>query len=105
MATASEIAQLRAYINEPTNAEPWTDLYLGGRIDSSTSIESLSATIWREKAGGYAELVDVQEGSSRRALGSLYDQALKMAAHFDGAAGGPTNTNFRHARTRKIERP
>ena len=104
MATAEQIAQLRAYINEPDNVAPWTDTYLSGRIDSASSLESLAGTIWREKAGGYAELVDVQEGSSRRALGSLYDQALKMASHFDGQSGGGADAR-RPARTRQIERP
>lgn len=104
MATLEQIAQLRAWINEPIDAAPWTDAYLSGRIDGASSLESLSATIWREKAGGYAELVDVQEGSSRRALGDLYDQALKMAAHFDNQTGGGAGA-VRPARTRQIERP
>lgn len=104
MATTAQIAQLRSYINEPDNVEPWTDEKLGALIDAAKSVEAAAGDVWRGKASSYAELVDVQEGSSRRALSKLYEQALKMAASFDADAGGGAG-GVRVSRTRRIERP
>lgn len=105
MATAEQIAELRAMINQLEDVEPYTDVYLSGRIDAAENLRSLAGAIWREKAATYADLVDVQEGSSRRALGSLYSNALRMATSFDGDNGSDTDVGaLRPARTRQIER-
>jgi hypothetical protein len=99
MATTEQITELRRLINEPDNAEPWTDAALGLRIDAVTSLTELAATIWSEKAAQYAGLVDVKEGSSDRKLSQLHRQALDMAASF-----GAGDSTARGARTRRIER-
>lgn len=106
MATAEQILALRSMINQPQNAEPYTDDYLSGRIDAGTSLQSVAGQIWAEKASTYSEMVDIQEGSSRRSLGSLQTNALKMAAHYQEAAGeGNGGASTRPSRTRAIERP
>lgn len=106
MATSEDIATLRRLINEPTDVAPWTDAVLSGIIDSSGSVNKAAGSIWTEKAASYADLVDVQEGSSRRALGDLYEQAIAMAKHFGAVDldedGEPTK---RRSRTRAIVRP
>lgn len=102
MATAEQIASLRGMINEPTET-PYTDISLGIRIDAEPSLEAVAANIWREKAARYSELVDVQEGNSRRNLGDLYEQALAMADQY-AAAGAVIAPVRRGSKTRRIER-
>lgn len=103
MAEATTIADLRRLINEPDDVEPWTDLVLSGRIDDHTgTLSALAATIWREKAASYAELVDIKEGSSDRKLSQMYKQALEMATGLDG--GSVSGSGRRPATTRRIER-
>jgi len=98
MATTEQIADLRRMVNEPT-ADTYADADLGSRIDTSGSLKAVAATIWTEKAAQYADLVDVQEGSSRRSLGKLHEQALAMASMY-----GEPDTTRRQSRTRQIER-
>ena len=104
MATVAQIADLRRFTNEPT-ATTYTDTYLGELIDASDSVEEAAAALWREKAAKYAELVDVQEGSSRRSLGDLHEQALSMAASWGSRAEALVVETTRRTRTRQIERP
>lgn len=106
MALATEIATVRLNANEPTT-DRFSDLQIGDIIDSYDSdLHAASAQVWRLKAGKYADLADVQEGSSRRSLGDLHEQAIRMASNYDvlsasaGAVGGR-----RPGRTRPIVRP
>ena len=101
MAAAETIATLRRLANQPEDAEPYTNEKLNTRIDDADGdVRVVAAEIWTEKAATYADLVDVQEGSSRRALGDLYEQSIAMARQF----GADVDTQ-RIARTRRIERP
>ena len=102
MATPEEIAALRLTIGEPTE-DTYTDAQLSDRIDTADNVTLLAATIWREKAAAYARLVDMQEGTSRRTLSQLQDQALKMATSLTEEAGGSTGGS-RRTTTRAIER-
>lgn len=105
MATSGQVETLRRFINEPDDVEPYSNTQLGYRIDAAQGdIELTAATIWREKASSYAELVDVQEGSSRRALGNLQSQAMKMADYYQGVSSSPPESSQRRTRTRPIER-
>lgn len=61
-----------------------TDDQLWELIQVSSSLNAAAAQIWSSYAASVATLVDMSEGSSRRNLGDLYEQALKMAAYFDG---------------------
>lgn len=102
MATTQDIAELRRLIAEPTQ-DPYTDEELSRRLDGVDDPRKLASDIWTEKAARYAELVDIQEGSSRRSLGDLHEQAIAMARQYsldlDAVPG------FRRARTRPIVRP
>lgn len=67
--------------------------------DGSYNVNAAARDVWLQKAAGYAELVDVTEGSSSRKLSSLYSQALAMAARFDtpvetGGATGRRRTTI-----------
>lgn len=105
MATVQQIADLRVMVNQPLDAEPYTDVELAARIDAMDgTLQGLAGAIWREKAGSYAGLVDVQEGSSRRSLSGLQANALKMADSFS-ATDPAAVTAGRAGRTRAIERP
>lgn len=68
-------------------------------IETSPTMNSAAATLWTMHASATAGLIDVAEGSSRRALGDLHEQAIKMAVHFrtldtlpTAAASGDTST-------------
>ena len=101
MATTTQISSLRLLINQPDNVSPYTDVELNTIIDELGDLEIAASNIWTRKAATYADLVDVQEGSSRRALSSLHEQALSMATRF---GGGDSGTRGRFSRTRPIER-
>lgn len=106
MATSETVDDLRRMINQPDNEAPFTTDVLNARIDQARGdLRAVAAAIWTEKAATYAELTDVQEGSSRRALGDLYEQALKMAAQFGATTEDPAKPTFRRARVRQIVRP
>ncbi len=106
MATEDQILKLRSLVNEPSDADPYTTAKLNARIDEANGdLRAVARAIWTEKAATYAELTDVQEGSSRRALGDLYEQALKMSESFGLGEDGLPPTRTRVSRTRRIERP
>lgn len=103
MADEDAIRRLRMLINQPDDVPPYTDEYLGELIDSfGGNINRSAATVWSQKASQYAELVNVQEGASRRELGSLYEQAMAMVRFYDGGDG---DFGRRSSRTRPITRP
>lgn len=105
MATAPQIETLRVYINEPDDSEPYDDVALSDLIDGNGGDVALTASqIWNNKASNYAELVDTQEGSSRRSLGSLHGQALTMAKHYLDMSPTSSGQTRRRVGTRPIER-
>jgi hypothetical protein len=106
MADAATIEELRDLINEPDNEAPWTDEYLGGRIDGwEGTLEGLASRLWTKKAATYAEMIDMKEGNSDRKLSQLHTQALTMARNFMVDESGEVVTSGRRAsRTRPIER-
>lgn len=104
MATPPEISAFRLMIDEPT-FDMYSDLLLSDRIDSSTSKSALASIIWLEKAAKYARLVDIQEGTSRRALSQLQEHALLMSKSYAAQAGSDgTGSTSRQTVTRPIER-
>ena len=98
MATAEEITAFRLTIAESTD-ETYSDADLGARIDAATDLNSLAADIWLEKAGRYSRLVDMQEGTSRRSLSQLQDQALALAKVFREASGDSGGGSGSHRTT------
>jgi hypothetical protein len=82
MADAFEILQVRRNTNE-LEGSSYTDEQVGDLIDSY-GVDGASALIWREKAAGYADLVNTSEGGTRHDFSDLHKNALKMADHFEG---------------------
>jgi hypothetical protein len=106
MASAEDIALLRAMIGEPDNAEPWTDEVLSAMIDAAASLESAALSAWTAKAATYAGMVDTTESGSSRRLSQLQEQALKMVAFFRQASDTPEVEDLTgYAYTIAIERP
>lgn len=101
MASLEDIALLRANVNEPSNEEPFTDEQLSTYIDA-LGVSGASAAIWRRKAAGVVDLVNVSENGSSRSMGSLYQQYLGMAKEF--SAETPSDEAAATSRTRRIER-
>ena len=80
MATADQILEVRDYIAEPGIENGWTDDKIGQYIDKENDLYLAASSIWSAKAARYATLVNVAESGSSRSMGSLIDNAIKMAA-------------------------
>lgn len=105
MPNSEDLPALRLAINEPEDIAPYDDARLIERLNVATSVTVLAGEIWSEKAAKYADLVDVQEGSSKRNLGDLYEQAIAMARHYGSVDAEPEGPTLRRSRTRPIVRP
>jgi hypothetical protein len=81
MASVSDIATVRRNVNESTS-ETYTDEDIGVLIDTY-GVAGASASIWREKAAGYAGLVDVTESGASHKYSDLYKNALAMAKRWE----------------------
>lgn len=102
MATADDIAALRRAIDEPVNAEPYTDAYLSGLLDASGTVDHAASTVWTNKAAATASLVDVSESGSSRKLSDLNRNALAMAEFYGKRT---TTASSGGSYTWEIERP
>ena len=107
MATQEQVDALRERINDVHEPRTFTDAELGAIIDAGAGLDADAAYFWGIKASRYADMADVQEGSSRRSLSDLHAQALKMAAYWRARASGEDDGGraMRPARTRPIVRP
>jgi hypothetical protein len=92
MASPDQVTEVRDYIAEPGIENGWTDSKVGEYIDREEGDLYLAASaIWSAKAAGYAALVNVAESGSSRSMGSLIDNAIKMAKLYkekSDASGG-----------------
>jgi hypothetical protein len=87
-----KISELRQYIAEFINEEPYTDEALEVLISTGESLNKIAGRIWRNKAASFAHLVTISEGGSTRAMSDLYKNALAMAKSYedaDAAAAAP----------------
>jgi hypothetical protein len=107
MADEQAIATLRAMIDEASPDSTYVDDVLSSRIDEADGkLDVVAASVWREKAASYSGLVDIQEGSSRRSLGSLQGLALNMATRYEAlVAAAAVPVTAHSSRTRQITRP
>lgn len=97
------VTQLRRLIGETDLTDDTLFEYL---TQNDRNLNAAAAVVWLEKAGAAADLIDVKEGSSSRALGDIYEQATKMHAYFSSLANPTAASNAeRRSRTRAIERP
>lgn len=102
------VARLRPMVGEPDIPDAnFTGDALWQVCGRHTTLEGAAAEVWQTKAAMYAEMVSVSEGGSRRELGQLHSNALRMAQHYNAAAVVITAPVERPAgpRTRAIERP
>jgi hypothetical protein len=89
MATASEVALLREYTNEPLNSRARTDAELNAIIDEAGGVYAAARRMWTTYAQSLSTLVDVTESGSSRKMGDLYKNALAIAGTFgDGSDVG-----------------
>lgn len=103
MATAAEIATLRAMVGDTT----LTDVQLGQIFDSAECMNQAAGMAWGRKAAGYAELVNISEAGSSRSMGDLHKNALTMSKYYFDL-GCPVKTlpprNLHKTQTRAIAR-
>lgn len=103
MATPQQIAELRIEVREPTNAEPYTDDFLGALIDSYGITDS-AYKVWIAKRNAVASLVDISEGGSSRKMSQLFDNYDKIVKGYGSDGGGTDDPETYAPRTRKAER-
>lgn len=102
---SAETNELRTLTNEPADDSEFTDGELEAIIAAKGSMNKSAAHVWRIKAGRYADLVNITEGSSSRSWSDAYKQALEMAKMFDKQADDETPSTGRPtALSRKITR-
>lgn len=82
MASTEDVVRLRR-LADAADTTAYPSQELSDRIDTAGTVEAAAADLWREKAAGYAALVDTTEGNSSRKLSQLQTQALAMAKQFD----------------------
>jgi hypothetical protein len=109
MATPAQRTDLRLKLGEviPDGGIDEDSLFsneqIDALIDKHGSPDAALGEGWRIKAGLLADLVDVTEGSSRRNLSSLHQNALRMALLYNNAVP-PTDPTFGRTRVRQITR-
>lgn len=87
MASSDQISELRRKVNEPTDANGYTDAILGDMVDLF-GVDGAAAQVWSEKAAKAADLVDVTEAGATHRLGQMAENARKMAGHFSAEETG-----------------
>lgn len=104
MATPAEITELRIEARELTDAEPYTDTFLGELIDAYGVTDS-ARRIWVSKRNAVASLVDITEGGSSRKMSQLFDNYSKIVLSYnEGPATDDPDAEEYAPRTRKAER-
>lgn len=102
MATPDEIALLRQKIQEPNNADPYTDDFLSTLIDTY-GIDGAAGQVWEVKAASVAKLVDITEGGSSRKMSQVFTQYTELAKQYS-SKDETDPTGYTAPRTRKITR-
>lgn len=78
---------LRRLINEPSDNSKYNSEKLSAILQQhGGNSNKAAAQIWTEKAALYSQLVDMQEGDSKRNLSDLMKNAMKMADLFRAAS-------------------
>ena len=89
MATAQQIAEVRANTNQLANVEPYTDAFIGGLIDAYGTTDA-ERKVWISKRNTAADLVSISEGGSSRQMQQVFEHYDKIVKSYgeDDAAGG-----------------
>lgn len=81
----------------------YTDEDLDYFLDqSSGDTDAAAALVWREKASGYAEMVDITEAGSSRKNSDLFKNAISQAEYFESTT--PSTEAGTFSTTRRIVR-
>lgn len=107
----TDAQRLRSLLGEeiPTGGSEADTLFTDEKINdlltaAGGDADLAAASGWRVKAAHYADLVDVAEGNSSRAMSDLHKNALAMARAFGGDAAVGVGTASGHVVIGKIER-
>lgn len=85
MATALEIADLRALLSEDAlTDENWTDALIGERLDSGQTQSEVVLAYWRQRAAKTSNLVSISENGSTRNLEVIHKNAMAQVAYWAG---------------------
>lgn len=77
--------------------DEWIDYFLA---EGDGEVNKGAYYGWISKAAHYANLVDTTEGSSKRAMSSLHEKALKQIEHFGIVSGLISTEGETRVRTR-----
>jgi hypothetical protein len=101
----ADVRALRQYTNEEAEDSEFTDGQLQDILNSVNGDYNIAAAqVWRIKAGRYADLVNMTEGSSSRQWSNAHKQALEMTTHYEGISSDGGSSGGPVARIRKIVR-
>lgn len=105
--TPGQIVALRLLVDEPDDAEPYTDAELSQMIaDQNGNINAAAYYIWVNKAAALSTMVDITEGGSTRRQSQAFTNAQEMVKHFQNDIPSTDPDSLAHfSRTRAIERP
>lgn len=92
MPTNDDYLRLRRMTGETDKSTTYSNVDLEAHLqEAAGDFNVAAAAIWREKAGAYADLVNIQEAGSSRSNSDLFKHATEQAEHYE-AKGGETVT-------------
>lgn len=107
MADQEEIDEVRSMLGSNSEAAGWTDDKIGAMLDDGESAVTIARKYWESRMTTKANLADVSESGSSRALSQIFKNHAAIAAYFRGAeqAEDPGNQpdNF-YSTSREIRR-
>lgn len=96
---------LRRLVSEPSDSSKYDSVRLAAiLLAHNGDINLAAAQIWTEKAATYSQLVDMQEGETKRNLSDLMKNALQMANLCKGNSNSG-DTGIRPTVIGRITRP
>lgn len=85
MADANVVGQVLDLL--PTEAKigetPWDQERVTVLLDQGNSVNQLMSRFWNAKAAETAAYIDVSESGSSRSLGTVHENAVRMARYWD----------------------
>lgn len=105
MATNDDYLRLRRMTGEvgsKTYADTDLDIII---TENGSDLNLAAAQIWREKASGYADMVNMAEAGSSRSNSDLFKHAKEQEATFLAASSGGAVDSAGWSTTRAIVRP
>lgn len=105
MASPEAILDLRHKIGDVEAPQTYTDEVLSALLDAvDGDSDAVAASIWRQKAASYAEMVDISEAGSSRKNSDLFKNAQAMAEHYTREDDADAGAGVSYTTTRRIVR-